>query len=106
MEQLQDVIAAIAIKKSKLHLTFVLNAAHILLIERKFNMYISAIITAIGDGITTTFGAKIYPVQKGDIIIYNDKEFVVTDVKQYICFGQTQSLRVTMEHKEGMPCLK
>lgn len=62
-------------------------------------MYISASITAIDGNESTQFYAKIWPVRVGDVIIYEDKEYTVTDMKQRIAFGQTQSLIVTMEHK-------
>lgn len=64
-------------------------------------MLISAIITAIDvdNGTTKTFGASIIPPRVGDIIVYNDKEWVVTKSKQRIGFGQTQGFSVTMEHK-------
>lgn len=64
-------------------------------------MLISAIITAIDvdNGMTTTFSAEIVPPRIGDIIIYNDKKWVVTKSKQRIGFGQTQGFSVTMEHK-------
>lgn len=68
-------------------------------------MLINAIITAKAKGAATTFGAQIMPVQKGDIIIYNNKEFTVTSVKQKIEFNKTQCLIVEIEHKENLASL-
>lgn len=67
-------------------------------------MLINAIITEKEKGMTTTFGAQIIPVQKGDIIIHKNKEFTVTSVKQKIEFNQTQYL-VEIEHKEDLASL-
>lgn len=68
-------------------------------------MLINAIITAKEKGMTTTFGAQIIPVQKGDIIIHNNKEFIVTSIKQKIEFNKTQCLIVEIEHKEDLASL-
>lgn len=68
-------------------------------------MLINAIITAKEKGMATTFGAQIIPVQKGDIIIHNNKEFTVTSVKQKIEFNKTQCLIVEIEHKEDLTSL-
>ena len=67
-------------------------------------MYISASITAIDGNTSCQFYAKIWPVRVGDIIIYGDKEYIVTEMKQRIACGQTQCLLVTMEHKEDLAC--
>lgn len=68
-------------------------------------MLINAIITAKEKDVTTTFAAQIIPVQKGDIIIHNNKEFTVTSVKQKIRLNKTQCLIVIVEHKEDLTSL-
>lgn len=70
-------------------------------------MLISAIITAIDvdNGMTTTFSAEIVPPRIGDIIIYNDKKWVVTKSEQQIRYARTHVFYVTMEHKEDTACL-
>jgi hypothetical protein len=70
-------------------------------------MLVDAIINAkeVDVGVTTTFGAEIVPPRVGDIIVYNDKKWVVTKSEQHIRYGRTHVFYVTMEHKEDTACL-
>lgn len=63
-------------------------------------MLINAIITAKEEHVVHTFGASILPPHKGDIIIKDKKEFIVTDVKQELRPGNIV-LHVAMERKEN-----